>query len=269
MLERGQKVRADMMRRTSPLLQKISLTMSSISKALARPIGDDEGSKSKIRVVERWFSTIVGSDGKIPAPSPECIHRYTKVRSSFTNRDSFRRHVGSCKKCYDMGDPHNKKRRTESPSGPEGDSSESWGGPEDDSTEDRDKPSSDPSEVKGQSDAEVAAAISPAANQTVPATINLTTTHQEWDDSDLGMADLFFAWNATNGLQQRWTLLLLNAILVNDDPAQTLEVRVVETYNRQRSHDCFAENVPRLSLPIPLCTSTSRSDCACFPENTG
>jgi hypothetical protein len=75
LLDKVLQVRADM-QRTSPLLQKISLTMSSTSKALARPIGDDEGSKSRIRVHTRWFSTIADSDGRIPAPSPECIHRF-------------------------------------------------------------------------------------------------------------------------------------------------------------------------------------------------
>jgi hypothetical protein len=78
----------------------------------------------------------------------------------------------------------------------------------------------------------------PPAEETVPATIEHSalfnpvainlTTHQEWNDSDLEMSDLFDPWNATNELQQRWVLLLLDAILVNTDPVQTLQVRCGE-----------------------------------------
>lgn len=83
--------------------------------------------------------------------------------------------------------------------------------------------------------------------------------YQEWDDTDLGMPDLFYSLNVSEGLQQRWALLLVDAILCNQghgdqgQPVQvTLQALVVETFDRHRLGDCFAEKIADdSSVPLP------------------
>ncbi|KAI8349132.1 hypothetical protein B0O80DRAFT_501550 [Mortierella sp. GBAus27b] len=64
--------------------------------------------------------------------------------------------------------------------------------------------------------------------QNWPRGIN-SETHQEWDDSDLGISGMFDAWGRPGCiLHQRWSLLLVNAILFKS--SAMVRGVVVETY---------------------------------------
>jgi hypothetical protein len=74
----------------------------------------------------------------------------------------------------------------------------------------------------------------------------------EWDDTNTHeIPRLFGDWSLLpTTLQQTWTLLLVNVLLVNDD--ETLQGKVVETFGRSRGRDCFGERPSEEnSLPTP------------------
>lgn len=75
-------------------------------------------------------------------------------------------------------------------------------------------------------------------------------THVEWNDADLTEKGLFDDWGKP-GLQQKWTLLLMNVIFYNQ--GMTFTGCVAETYDRNEDRDCFAERpnaVVHSSAPI-------------------
>ncbi|KAF9345364.1 hypothetical protein BGX34_004826, partial [Mortierella sp. NVP85] len=178
---------------------------------------------------------------------------------TFKSKETFRKHVLSCQSCTDADSPPNKRQRIVPEVAPEATS---------EATTEVEQPvhlSSKEISQLAQLGAEVLRCLDKLDSSTINLIQGIPSTStkiprkvSDWpslvnsdhfierDDSDLGINGLFDVWGESEGLQQKWTLLLVDAILVSAD--QTCQGRTVETYNRNRSEDAFAEHLGKKAL---------------------